>query len=146
MDSSESPPKPPVVVLVAEDFFWEKVDSTLRALAKEPVTPDWQGDVSAQVAQVDATAAVVDLENEEIQAIALVKQLRSTEGDAEPLPVLAYASYDREDLLRQAEALGARTVARSTFASSLVRLLQELTADEDSEPENGTDASSGTDG
>lgn len=138
----EQTEQPPIVhVLVEEDFFWEKVDSTLRALAKDPFTPDWQGDVLGQLRATDATAAVIDLENEAIQSIGLVRALR--EGEEGGLPVLAYASYDREDLLREAEELGAMTVARSTFASSLVRLLQELTADdEDAAPSGGEEADS----
>lgn len=131
MDEQENEPLPIVHVLVEEDFFWEKVDSTLRALAKDPVTPDWQGDVSAHLRAVNGTAAVIDLENEAIQPLDIVRALRSEKGSQVALPVLAYASYDREDLLREAEALGARTVARSTFASSLVRLLQELTAEDE---------------
>ena len=80
----------------------------------------------------------MDLENEAIQALDIVQTLlEQGEGG---IPVLAYASYDREDLLRAAEELGAMTVARSTFASSLVRLLQELTAeDEDEQPAAGGD-------
>lgn len=142
LDEEPTEQLPIVHVLVEEDFFWEKVDSTLRALAKEPFTPDWQGDVLGQLHAADATAAVVDLENEAIQALEVVRMLReSGEGG---LPVLAYASYDREDLLREAEELGAMTVARSTFASSLVRLLQELTAadDEDAAPAGDDEAAS----
>jgi len=138
LDEEPTEQLPIVHILVEEDFFWEKVDSTLRALAKEPFTPNWQGDVLEQLASVDATAAVVDLENEAIQALDIVQTLlEQGEGG---IPVLAYASYDREDLLRAAEELGAMTVARSTFASSLVRLLQELTAeDEDEQPAAGGD-------
>lgn len=141
MDEEPTEELPIVHVLVEEDFFWEKVDSTLRALAKEPFTPDWQGDVLKQLQAAEATAAVVDLENEAIQALEVVRLLReSGEGS---IPVLAYASYDREDLLREAEELGALTVARSTFASSLVRLLQELTADdEDAAPAGDEEAAS----
>lgn len=131
MDEQENEPLPIVHVLVEEDFFWEKVDSTLRALAKSPFTPDWQGDVAAQLRAVHGTAAVIDLENEAVQPLEIVQELRASKGKQVALPVLAYASYDREDLLRKAEALGARTVARSTFASSLVRLLQELTAEDE---------------
>lgn len=141
LDEEPNEQLPIVHVLVEEDFFWEKVDSTLRALAMDPFTPDWQGDVLGQLCSKEATAAVIDLENEAIQSLELVQALR--DGEDGGLPVLAYASYDREDLLREAEALGAMTVARSTFASSLVRLLQELTAeDEDAAPSGGEEAES----
>lgn len=138
---NETESLPIVLVLVEENFFWEKVESTLRALAKEPFTPDWSGEVAAQVMGMNAQAALVDLENEAIQPLELVRDLRAEDrGDREPLPVLAYASYDREDLLQQAEALGARTVARSTFASSLVRLLQEVTAEEEEDETPATES------
>lgn len=141
MDEEQTEQLPIVHVLVEEDFFWEKVDSTLRALAMDPFTPDWQGDVLGQLRSAEAVAAVIDLENAAIHSIELVQMLR--EGEDGGLPVLAYASYDREDLLREAEELGAMTVARSTFASSLVRLLQELTAeDEDAPPAGGEEAES----
>jgi len=134
LELSENPLPAAVYVLVAEDFFWEKVDSTLRALAKRPVTPDWgKGEILEQLLQEVGTAAVIDLENESTQGIEVVRALREPTDGREPIPVLAYASYDREDLLRAAEQMGAVTVARSTFASSLVRLLQELTVSEDEE-------------
>jgi hypothetical protein len=129
LEDITNPPPPVVHVLVAEPFFWGKVESTLRALEKLPVSPDWEGDVEAQLKSQTAIAAVVDLENEDVQAKELLKFLLS-QPENQGLSVLAYASYDREDLLNAATALGATAVARSTFASSLVRLLQELCENE----------------
>jgi hypothetical protein len=125
LEDNTNPPPPVVHVLVAEPFFWGKVESTLRALEKVPVSPDWEGDIEAQLKAQRAIAAVVDLENEEVQAKELLRFLLA-QPENQGLSVLAYASYDREDLLNAAAELGATAVARSTFASSLVRLLQEL--------------------
>lgn len=140
MDEAENPDLKVIYVLVEEDFFWEKVDSTLRALTCEPFTPQWDGDILQQLHGVAGKGAVVDLENEGIQALEIVADLRSPDRPGGPLPVLAYASYDREDLLQASERLGALTVARSTFASSLVRLLQDLTRDDEDEASDTTRA------
>lgn len=111
--------------MIAEEFFWEKVDGTLRALTRTPVTPDWAQEVLPQVVADPGVAVVLDLEVEGVQAIELLQGLREDPSTAD-IPILAYGSHERQDLLQKAEALGAQVVARSTFASSLVRILQEL--------------------
>ena len=80
-----------------------------------------------QLRAAEPIAMVVDLENEQIEAIEILKSYRANGANAE-LPILAYASHEREDLLEAATELGAQSVARSTFASSLVRILQNLCA------------------
>lgn len=111
--------------MITEDFFWEKVDGTLRALAQTPVSPDWGRDLLSQIKDQQGVALVVDLEEESFCGIELLAALRQDPATAK-LPVLAYGSHEKGDLLAEAGALGAIVVARSTFASSLVRILQDL--------------------
>ena len=127
MEGQSSPEAPVVHVLIAEPFFWDKVETTLSALGKLALAPDWEGDVLEQLRAAEPIAMVVDLENEQIEAIEILKSYRANGANAE-LPILAYASHEREDLLEAATELGAQSVARSTFASSLVRILQNLCA------------------
>ncbi len=127
MEGQSSPEAPVVHVLISEPFFWDKVETTLSALGKLALAPDWEGDVLEQLRAAEPIAMVVDLENEQIEAIEILKSYRANGANAE-LPILAYASHEREDLLEAATELGAQSVARSTFASSLVRILQNLCA------------------
>ena len=89
-----------------------------------------------QLLAKEPIAMVVDLENEHLDAVDMLKKYLESGAPAE-LPILAFASHEREDLLTAATELGATSVARSTFASSLVRILQNLCA---SDSDNGSQA------
>ena len=104
----------------------------MSALGKIAMAPDWEGDVLAHLQAHESIAMVVDLENEHLDMVELLKKFRENGAHAE-LPILAFASHEREDLLTAATDLGATSVARSTFASSLVRILQNLCA---TDPDN----------
>ncbi len=136
MEGQTNPAAPVVHVLVSEPFFWDKVETTLTALGKLALAPDWDGDVLAQLQARQPVAMVVDLENDLIDAIFLLKAYKA-DGCRRDLPILAFASHERDDLLAAATKLGAMAIARSTFASSLVRMLQNLCA---TDPENGGQA------
>ncbi|MBC8405909.1 MAG: hypothetical protein H8E15_11820 [Planctomycetes bacterium] len=112
------------------------METTLTALGKLALAPDWDGDVLAQLQARQPVAMVVDLENDLIDAIFLLKAYKA-DGCRRDLPILAFASHERDDLLAAATKLGAMAIARSTFASSLVRMLQNLCA---TDPENGGQA------
>ena len=116
---------PIVHVLVSDPFFWEKVEGTLRALEKRPLSPDWERDVFEQVVVDPGVGMVLDLEDDRFDALGLLRKLHahdSTQG----VPVLAYCSHLRHDLIQAARELGAEVVPRSTFAANLVRLLMDL--------------------
>jgi len=122
-------PDPAVLVLISEDFFWEKVEGTLRALARRPVRPE-PGSSAARLreslAEMRPVALVADLEDEDLPVLEILAVLREEEAGG-GLPVLGYCSHQRRDLQQAAEGLGAQVVPRSTFAANLVRLLMELT-------------------
>lgn len=116
---------PVVHVLVSDAFFWDKVEGTLRALEKNPRSPEWEEDVFGQVAHEPGVGIVVDLEDEKFEALAVLQQVRD-DPRTQGLPILAYCSHLRLDLIDAAEGLGAQVVPRSTFAANLVRLLMDL--------------------
>ena len=112
-----------VHVLVSEDFFWERIVGTLRALRKEPATPAFDGDVFEQVAGRPALGMVLDLEDGAFNALAVLRKLlkdRRTRG----WTLVVYCSHEAKELQAAATALGVLVVPRSTFAGNLVKILQ----------------------
>ncbi len=114
---------PVVHVLVSEDFFWERVVGTLRALRKNPVTPDWSEDVFKQIAPRPGLGAVIDLEDSSFPALGVLKKLlkdKRTRGWI----LVVYCAHEAKELQASATALGLMVVPRSTFAGNLVKTLQ----------------------
>ena len=136
MEGNSNPISPVVHVLVSEPFFWDKVESTLTALGWAAFLPDWEGDVLAQLLARDSLAVVVDLENDQVNAIEVLRAYLGS-GKLDGSAVLAFASHEKQDLLDKARELGALAIVRSTFAASLVKVLQELC---DPDPGNGGQA------
>jgi len=136
LEGNSSPASPVVYVLISEPFFWDKVESTLSALGRLAFQPDWEGDVLAQLQARDSLAIVIDLENDQVNAIELLRAYLGS-GKLECSAVLAFASHEKQELLDEARELGALAIARSTFAASLVKILQELC---DATPGNGGQA------
>jgi len=114
-----------VHVLISEPFFWDKVKGTLLALGREPRQPDWERPVLEQLLAEPGAGLVVDLECERIAALTLLQRLRRDPA-SRGLPILAYCSHLRRDLIHGARRMGLEVVPRSTFAANLVRLLQDL--------------------
>lgn len=100
--------------------------------------PDWEQEDLESLLEtllvVPAVGAVVDLEEDSFDMVGLIRGLRADDrfGD---LPVLAYCSHENTELVAEAEALGAQTVARSTFAADLARILMALLGDGEEDPE-----------
>ncbi|HEX9793709.1 MAG TPA: hypothetical protein VGC54_06960 [Planctomycetota bacterium] len=138
--SEENAPLPVVYVLVAERFFWDKVEGTLRALEQRPVRPDWATEVFQQMLEAEPAGMVADLENDRVDVLTLIAQMRQNDAMRE-LPILAYCSHQCHDLIEAADGLGAHVVPRSTFAANLVRLLMDLCRREGSD--GATDAHAG---
>jgi hypothetical protein len=114
---------PVVHVLVSEDFFWERVVGTLRALRRNPVTPDWSEEVFEQIASQAAIGAVIDLEDSAFPALSVLKKLlkdKRTRG----WTLVVYCSHEAKEVQAAATALGLMVVPRSTFAGNLVKTLQ----------------------
>ena len=126
----ESVALPLVHVLISEEFFWNKVSNALVGLEREPRCPDWEGDVKSQILANPGVALVADLEEVRIDTLNLISQLRQEEGIPD-LPMLGYCSHEKSELLDAAKALGLEVIPRSTFAASLVRVLNDLKLEPD---------------
>jgi hypothetical protein len=134
----EDAPRLPIVhVLVSEDFFWERVVGTLRALRKEPHTPQL-ADATAeavfeQIADRPAIGAVLDLEDGAFNALSVLRRIlkdKRTRG----WTLVVYCSHENKELQAAATALGQVVVPRSTFAANLVKVLQAFGLPDAKEP------------
>jgi|TARA_B100000959_G_scaffold88553_4_gene93961 CheY-like chemotaxis protein len=123
---NEESSSPPIFhLLLSEKFFIGKIDPAIQALGWEGRVPDWDGDLLGQLTAPGSIGAVLDLEDENRDNLLLAKELRENKLTAN-LPILAYSSHEREDLLDAAREIGVTVVIRSTFAANLVRVLMEL--------------------
>lgn len=118
--------RPLVHVLVSEAFFRSRIVDTLNALVLRPEVTDLGAEFEAlveTVASAPAQGAVVDLEDEGHPMVELVARLRADPRTAD-WHWLCYCAPESEELVADAARQGLEAVPRSTFASSLVRLLQ----------------------
>lgn len=119
-----APARLPVVhVLIAEDFFHERVVGVLRALRKAPITPEWQSDVFEGIAAEPALGAVVDLELSEMEPLPLLRRLREDPRTRDRI-LVCYCSLEARQIQAAAIELGLAVVPRSTLAANLVKILQ----------------------
>lgn len=119
-----------VVVLVTEDFFSDRISTTLTALGRDAVRPRLDENLLETVLATDCLGVVVDLEDENFDALTLLQGLRESPKTAD-WTFLSFCSYDDEEQMAKATALGLSVVPRSTFALNLVRKLQEFEPGED---------------
>jgi len=132
-DGNEPDSRPVVHVLVSEAFFRSRIVDTLNALVLGPCLADMdldEDDFVEAVAGVPAQGLVADLEEESRDVLSALGRLRQDPRTADWI-WLCYCSHEREELVAEAARLGLEAVPRSTFASSLVRLLQGFTAREE---------------
>lgn len=118
--------RPVVHVLVSEAFFRNRIVDTLNALVLNPVVADLETDAAVlaeAVASVPAQGMVLDLEEEQGDVLTLLGLLRDDPRTAD-WQWLCYCSHESEELVAEAARRGLEAVPRSTFASSLVRMLQ----------------------
>lgn len=127
-NEQEEKPGPPVVVLVSEDFFRQRICTTLQAVGHEavvlPVDEDLD-DFAANVLDSTDLGLVIDLEEEDFDALVVLPKLLD-DARSDPWSIMAFCSHEREDLIEGATEMGVDVVPRSTFASNLVRLLQSF--------------------
>ena len=119
-----------VVVLVTEDFFCDRICTTLTALGREAVRLSVDEDLLGKVLATDCLGVVVDLEDEQFDALGLLSGLRAA-PETSDWTFLSFCSYDDEERMAKATALGLSVTPRSTFALNLVRKLQEFGAEEE---------------
>ncbi|MDP6849773.1 MAG: hypothetical protein QGH51_01705 [Planctomycetota bacterium] len=123
--SEDSPSTPVFHLLLSEKFFLGKIEPAIQALGWEARTPNWDGDLLEQLSVAGSMGVILDLEREGSDNLLLAKDLMENKPTAD-LPILAYGSHEKVELLEAARALGLTVVIRSEFAANLVRVLMEL--------------------
>jgi len=124
---------PAVVVLVSEDFFRNRICTTLNAVGHDAVVLEVgedMGDYQERILEATTLGLVIDLEEEDFDALAVLPVLLA-DPRSDNWTFMAFCSHEKEELIAGATALGVEVVPRSTFASNLVRLLQGFSALED---------------
>jgi hypothetical protein len=124
---------PAIVVLVSEDFFRNRICTTLHALGHDAVVLDIGDDMADFAERVVAATdlgVVLDLEEEDFDTLPLLQVLLADSRCAD-WTFMAFCSHEKEELIAGAAEMGVEVVPRSTFASNLVRLLQGFSAVEE---------------
>lgn len=120
-----------VAVLIGEDFFRDRTFNAITALAINPMAFEYSDTLLDELVAANPIGIVIDLEDEGFSGLSVVAAIRATPELAE-IPYVAYAAFDREDIIVSAAALGVNLVMRSVYAAELVKLIQGfLPADED---------------
>ena len=116
------------VVLVTEDFFCDRICTTLEALGREAIRLEPGEDLLERILATDCLGVVVDLEDQNFDGPEVLKGIRASEK-SENWTILSFCSHEDEERMAKVTALGLTVTPRSTFALNLVRKLQEFGAD-----------------
>ncbi|MBC8371522.1 MAG: hypothetical protein H8E25_16080 [Planctomycetes bacterium] len=131
-DDSLNNNQPNVAILIGEEFFRKRTSDSCTALAVNPMAFSYSDTLLDELVAANPIGIVVDLEDESFSGLSVVAAIRATPELAD-VPYVAYAAFDREDIIVSAEALGLNLVMRSVYAADLVKLIQEfLPAEEES--------------
>jgi CheY-like chemotaxis protein len=117
-----------VAVLIGEEFFQKRTFDAINALAINPMAFEFSDALLDELVAAQPIGIVVDLENENFSGLSVIAAIRATPELAE-VPYVAYAAFDREDIIVSAEALGVNHVMRSVYAADLVKLIQGFLPD-----------------
>ncbi|MFK5956165.1 MAG: hypothetical protein QM477_06950 [Planctomycetota bacterium] len=131
-EDTESNRREAAVVLVTEDFFSDRICTTLEALGREAIRLEAGEDLLERVLALDCLGVVVDLEDKSFDGPEILKGIRASEK-TESWTILCFCSHEDEERMAKVTALGLAVTPRSTFALNLVRKLQEFGADEEVE-------------
>lgn len=131
-EDSEPNRRQAAVVLVTEDFFCDRICTTLEALGREAVRFEPGDDLLDRVLATDCLGVVVDLEDPNFDAPEVLKGIRASEKSAD-WTILSFCSHEDEERMAKVTALGLTVTPRSTFALNLVRKLQEFGAEDETD-------------
>ncbi|MDP6964200.1 MAG: hypothetical protein QGF46_08550 [Planctomycetota bacterium] len=123
-----------VAILIGEEFFQKRTVDAVNALALNPMTYEYTDKLLDELVASQPIGIVVDLENDSFNGLSVVAAIRAT-AELADVPYIAYAAFDREDIIVSAEALGVNHVMRSVYAADLVKMIQEFLPTEEEEPE-----------
>jgi len=117
-------PTQSVLILVAEAFFRNRIDTTLKAVGREPFVVDPEvEDLAESLLSLNTLGIVIDLEDKDCDAPAILEALRADPRAAD-WRFIVYSALEDEALIARGIAAGVEVIPRSTFAANLVRLMQ----------------------
>ena len=112
-----------VVAVVDDMFFASKIRATAEALAVEIAFPRNRELFLAKIAEQKPDLIVVDLHNQKVDVLELVRQLKSMEQFA-GVPLLGFFSHVQKELQQAALAAGCdQVIPRSVFSRDLAQIL-----------------------
>ena len=114
-----------VVAVVDDMFFASKIRAAAEALAVEIAFPRNRELLLAKVAEKKPDLIVVDLHNQKVDVLELVRQLKSMEEFA-GVPLLGFFSHVQKELQQAALAAGYdQVIPRSVFSRDLAQILAD---------------------
>ena len=119
-----------VAILIGEDFFRKRTFDAINALAINPMAFEFSDTLLDELVAAQPIGIVVDLEDESFSGLSVLAAIRAT-PELVDVPYIAYAAFDREDILVSAEALGINHVIRSVYAADLVKMIRDFLPDID---------------
>ena len=131
-DDSRENTKLNVAILIGEDFFRKRTFDAISALAITPMAFEFSDTLLDELVAAQPIGIVVDLEDERFSGLSVLAAIRATPELAD-VPYIAYAAFDREDIIVSAAALGINHVIRSVYAADLVKMIRDFLPDLDEE-------------
>jgi CheY-like chemotaxis protein len=120
---AEAPSKTLVVALTADLMFAARVRSTAQAVGTPLLLARNAAELLQLAREHSPREIIIDLDARNVDVVALIAELKRDPALA-PIPILAYVSHVREDIIAAARDAGAeRVLARGAFAKNLPALL-----------------------
>ena len=113
-----------IVISVVDDmFFASKIRAVAEAVGAEISAPRSQEAIVSKARDTKPRLIVIDLHNQRVDPIALVRELKSDEALSD-IPVIGFFSHVETELQRNALAAGFdQVLPRSAFARDLPQIL-----------------------
>jgi PleD family two-component response regulator len=113
----------PVVALTADLMFAARVQGAAKAVGVDVHLGRSAADIMRLAGLLSPRLLIVDLDARSLDPIALIAQLKADAATA-AIPILAYVSHVREDLITKAQRAGVdQVMARGAFARQLPSIL-----------------------
>lgn len=125
MDSRPDTPQHPVLAITADLLFAARVRSTGAAVGADIILARTADELISLAQQRAPRRIIIDLDSRKIDVIKLITDLKR-DALLATIPILAYVSHVREDMISAARAAGAeRVIARGSFVKQLPALLAD---------------------
>lgn len=121
--TSHMHPPRPVLAITADLMFAARVRSTAAAVGTEIILARNADELIRFARERGPRQIIIDLDARTVDVIKLITELKRDDALA-AIPILAYVSHVREDMISAARAVGAeRVIARGSFVKQLPALL-----------------------